>query len=484
MTAQTPKLPEPLNLIGGKWVKAQSGKTLDVVSPANGEVFASIAASDRQDIDMAVAAARAAFETGEWGRLAAVERGRIMIRIGELITRDAEELAQLESLDTGKPISQARADMVAAARYFEFYGAAADKVHGEHIPFLSGYDVKVVREPYGVTGHIIPWNYPAQMVGRTLAPALAMGNATVMKPAEEACLSVLRIARLAEEAGMPAGAINIVTGEGHVAGAALSEHPGIDFISFTGSPEIGVLIQTNAARNFIGCTLELGGKSPQIVFEDADLDRVIPVLAAAIVQNGGQTCSAGSRALIHRSIWDTVVARLAERFESLTAAPPEQDRNLGALISQRQRDRVAAFIAEADAPLIARGKVAAGAPERGYYVAPALFGPCDPQSRLAQVEVFGPVLAAIPFDDEQEAVRIANGTEFGLVAGVWTRDGDRQQRVAKAMRCGQVFINGYGAGGGIELPFGGTRKSGHGREKGFAALHEFSTIKTIVHNHG
>ena len=302
MTAQLPKLPEPLNLIGGKWVKAQSGKTLDVVSPANGKVFASIAASDRQDIDMAVAAARAAFETGEWGRLAAVERGRIMIRIGELITRDAEELAQLESLDTGKPISQARADMVAAARYFEFYGAAADKVHGEHIPFLSGYDVKVVREPYGVTGHISPWNYPAQMVGRTLAPALAMGNATVMKPAEEACLSVLRIARLAEEAGMPAGAINIVTGEGHVAGAALSEHPGIDFISFTGSPEIGVVIQTNAARNFIACTLELGGKSPQIVFEDADLDRVIPVLAAGIVQSQGQFFTQGF--LNHRVLFE------------------------------------------------------------------------------------------------------------------------------------------------------------------------------------
>ncbi|MBX3582278.1 MAG: aldehyde dehydrogenase family protein [Rhizobiaceae bacterium] len=479
-----PRIPEPLNLIGGAWVPARNGKTLDVVSPSTGKAFAAIAAGGADDIADAVAAARHAFEEGEWGQMTAVQRGRIMLKMSELITRDAEELAQVESLDTGKPISQARADMVAAARYFEYYGAAADKVHGEHIPFMAGYDVKVVREPHGVTGHIIPWNYPAQMVGRTLAPALAMGNATVMKPAEEACLTVLMIGKLAQEAGMPAGAFNIVTGEGHVAGAALSEHPGIDFISFTGSPEVGVIIQTNAARNFIGCTLELGGKSPQIVFEDADLDRVLPVLTGAIVQNGGQTCSAGSRALIQRSIWDKVIARLAERFENLTAAPSEQDRELGALISRKQRDRVQSFISESNAPLIARGKVASDAPDEGFYVAPALFGPCDPQSSLAQLEVFGPVLAAIPFEDEKEAVRIANDTEFGLVAGVWTLDGNRQQRVAKALRCGQVFINGYGAGGGIELPFGGRRKSGHGREKGFAALHEFSTIKTIVHNHG
>ena len=478
------RLPAPSNLIGGKWVSAQSGKTLDVTSPSDGKIFSHIAASDRADIDAAVTAARHAFEHGAWGQTTAVQRGRILNRIASLIERDAEELAQIESLDTGKPIAQARADMVAAARYFEFYGAAADKVHGEHIPFMAGYDVKVVREPHGVTGHIIPWNYPAQMFGRTLAPALAMGNATVMKPAEEACLSVLMLAALAQEAEMPEGAINVVTGEGQIAGAALSEHPGIDFISFTGSPEVGIAIQTNAARNFIGCTLELGGKSPQIVFEDADLERVLPVLTGAIVQNGGQTCSAGSRVLIQRSIWDETIDRLAARFEALTAAAPKDDRDLGPLISGRQRDRVLAFIAEADSPLIARGKVAEGASDAGYYVAPALFGPCDPHSDLGQKEVFGPVLAAIPFENEAEAIRIANDTEFGLAAGVWTRDGDRQQRVAKAMRCGQVFINGYGAGGGIELPFGGIRKSGHGREKGLAALHEFSTIKTIIHNHG
>ena len=477
-------LPDPLNLVGGRWVAARSGETMEVHGPADGARIARIAASGEADVDDAVAAARAALD-GPWGRLAAVERGRLLMRLGERIADAAEELAQIESLDNGKPISQARADMVAAARYFEYYGAAADKVHGETIPFLAGFDVRVLREPYGVTGHIIPWNYPAQMFGRTLAPALAMGNACVLKPAEEACLSTLRIAAMAEEAGFPAGAVNVVTGAGTVAGAALARHRGVDFMSFTGSPEVGVLIQTEAARNHIGCTLELGGKSPQIVFDDADIERALPVLVGAIVQNGGQTCSAGSRVLVQRGVWDALTAALADRFRTLTAAAGAADGDLGPLISGRQRDRVQGYLDRAgDVPVLARGRVADGAPEGGFYIAPALFGPVDPLSPLGQEEVFGPVLAAIPFDDERDAVRIANATEYGLAAGVWTRDGDRQQRVAKAMRCGQVFINGYGAGGGIELPFGGVRKSGHGREKGFAALHEFSWLKTIVHNHG
>ena len=475
------------NLIGGRWQTASDGRTLDMVSPSDGKVFARIARGTKGDVDAAVKAARHAFEEGAWSKLTAVERGRLLSKLGEKILLHQEELALLEARDCGKPMKQARADIVAAARYFEFYGAAADKLHGETIPFLDGYLVTILREPKGVTGHIIPWNYPAQMFGRSLAPALAVGNACVIKPAEDACVTPLRIAQLAHEIGFPPGAFNIVTGIGEEAGAALASHPGIDFMSFTGSPEVGTLVQKAAAENHIGCTLELGGKSPQIIFEDADFDAAVPVVVNAIVQNGGQTCSAGSRVLVQKSIYDKFVAQLAARFKQLQVGSHAMDLDCGPMISGNQKQRVLGFIDRAKkegVPIIAEARIADGAPAGGYYVAPVLFGPVPRTNRLACDEVFGPVLSVIAFEDEADAIRLANATEFGLVAGVWTRDGARQMRVAKKMRCGQVYVNGFGAGGGIELPFGGVKKCGHGREKGLQALHEFTHTKTIVFKHG
>ena len=475
-----------LNLVGGKRVPAADDRTIDVVCPSDGTLFAAIARSGAADVDAAVKAARAAFE-GAWGRLTATERGRLLMKLADAVAARVDELGALESQDTGKPIGQGRADMVATARYFEFYGSAADKVHGETIPFLNGYTVAVVRDPHGVTGHIVPWNYPAQIFGRSVGASLACGNACVVKPAEDAGLSLIRIAELALEVGFPEGVLNVVSGLGEEAGAALASHPGIDFISFTGSPEVGTLIQAAAARNHIGCTLELGGKSPQLVFADADLGEAAPVLVKAIVQNGGQTCSAGSRLLVERPAYDDVVGAVAERFAKVTAGPHDRDLDMGAMVNADQKRRVEGFAArarEAGVPMIAEGRVVADAPKGGYYVKPTLFGPVPRGNDLACEEVFGPVLSVIPFEDEADAIRLANGTPYGLVAGVWTGDARRSMRVARAMRCGQVFVNAYGAGGGIELPFGGVKKSGHGREKGFEALYEFSASKTIVVNHG
>jgi len=416
----------------------------------------------------------------------AFERGRCLTRLSQLVEKNGDELAALEARDTGKPARQGKADVAATMRYYEFYGGAADKVHGDTIPFLEGYTALTLREPHGVVAGIIPWNYPLQILARVAGAALAMGNTLVVKPAEDASLTAIRIAELALEAGAPPGVFNVITGYGRDAGAALSAHPGVDYVTFTGSPLTGTAIQQAAAVNNRGVTMELGGKSPQIVFADADIEAALPFLVNAIIQNGGQTCSAGSRVLIEKSIYERVATALAERFSGLVAGPHEADCDLGALINARQRERVAGMIAaaqEAGAKVLARGSVDEAAPAGGFYQAPVLFGSVDPSIQLAQDEVFGPVLALMPFEDEPDAVRLANSTDFGLVAGIWTRDGARQHRVAKRVRAGQVFVNSYGAGGGIELPFGGFKKSGHGREKGFEALFDMSATKTIVFNH-
>ena len=475
-----------LVFIAGRWRAAEGNAKLPIENPSTGEVIGHIARGTQDDITAAVDAAQAAVK-GAWGKLTATERGRLLTRLGELVKENVDELTRLETIDVGKPVRQARADAVALARYCEFYGGAADKVHGQTIPFADGYTVYTLRVPHGVTGHIVPWNYPMQIIGRSICAALAMGNATVLKPAEEACLTALAFARLADKAGFPPGSINVVTGLGEEAGAALTANPGVDHVSFTGSFAVGALVQAAAARRAAPVTLELGGKSPQIVFDDADLERALPFLVNAGIQNAGQTCSAASRLLIHRRVYDDVLKRLTERYSALKVGPADQDLEVGPLISARQQSVVQSFLdlAERDSlHIVARGTIVPGAPKGGHYAAPALIAGVDPKHSLAQDEIFGPVQVVIPFDTEEEAVAIANGTAYGLVAGIWTKDGARQMRMAKAIRAGQIFINNYGAGGGIELPFGGFGHSGHGREKGFEALYGFSTIKTVAAYHG
>jgi aldehyde dehydrogenase (NAD+) len=490
MNAPHPKWPAIVtpaqHFIGNRWVAAASGATLPMVDPSDGAPFAAIARGDSADIDAAVRAAQAARE-GPWARLSPAERGRLLGTLSRKILDHAEELALIEARDCGKPMKQARADVAACARYFEFYGGAADKLHGTTIPYPEGFAVLTWREPHGVTGHIIPWNYPLQIFGRSVGASLAAGNACVVKPAEDACLSLLRVAELAAEIGLPSGALNIVTGLGAEAGAALAEHPGVAHISFTGSPATGAWVAGAAAKRHCPVTLELGGKSPQIVFADADLELALPALVNAIVQNAGQTCSAGSRLLVERSRYDEVLARLGERFAALRAGPALADLDCGPLIRASQLTRVQDFLTDAQRDgiaMVAQGRVADDAPTGGFYVAPALLRDVPGEHRLACDEVFGPVLAAMPFADEADAVRVANATDFGLVAGVWTQDGGRQMRMARAVQSGQVFVNNYGAGGGVELPFGGVKHSGHGREKGFEALYGFTTVKTVVLRHG
>jgi aldehyde dehydrogenase (NAD+) len=470
-----------LCFINGKWIQPHRGKFIELTNPSSGKILCKISRGSSEDIDHAVKAA----QNSDWVHSTALERGRVLLKMSQMVLNEVELLAELEANDVGKPLTQARGDAIALARYLEFYGGASDKIHGETIPYLKGYTVYTLREPHGVTGHIVPWNYPMQIIGRSIGAALAMGNTTVLKPAEEACLSALAFADIASRAGLPEGALNVVPGLGSEAGASLACHPGINHISFTGSEVVGKKIQAAAAKNVVPVTLELGGKSPQIVFEDADLEAALPFLVNSGIQNAGQTCSAASRILIQKSVFNKVKDMMGEKYRALRVGPAIDDLDLGPLISKRQKEIVLNFLELGKGlKIVAKGSISQNAPETGFYIQPTLFEDVPYDHKLAQEEIFGPVQVLIPFDTEDEAIHIANSTSFGLVASIWTNNGARQMRMAKKLKCGQVFINNYGAGGGVELPFGGVGKSGHGREKGFEALYGFSTLKTIAAFHG
>ena len=470
-------------LIGGQWVDAQSAKTFETYNPATGEVLARVAQGDRHDINQAVAAARKGFESGRWPDMSPAERGRLLWKLADLIEQHREELAELETLDNGKPLIFSRAgDIPSAANAFRYMAGWATKVEGTTIPISSSrakYFAYTLREPVGVVGQIIPWNFPLVMAAWKLAPALAVGCTCVLKPAEQTPVTALRLGELIQEAGFPDGVVNIVTGFGETAGAALASHPDVDKIAFTGSTEVGKLIAQAATGNLKKVSLELGGKSPNVIFADADLNSAIPGSANAIFFNLGQVCTAGSRLFVHKSVFDQVVDGVAGETRKFKIGPGMiESTNLGPLVSEEQLSRVCGFLdsgnKEGATTIVGGHRIG----DAGYFVEPTILVDVKPHMKVVREEIFGPVVTAIPFTEPEEVVAFANDTVYGLASAVWTRDISKAHRMAAKLRAGTVWINCYNVFDPA-LPFGGYKQSGWGRENGRAALDLYTENKSV-----
>ena len=472
--------------IAGQRTWSRSAATFEAIDPATGEGFARVALGDKGDVDAAVASARGAFDDG-WAGLPPVRRVRILNQLAGLLRERRAEFAALESLDVGKPLRQAEDDVSAAAGYFEFFAGVADKVFGSSIPLGRGFVDFTLREPLGISVQIVPWNYPLRLASRGIAPALACGNTVVAKPAAEAGLSIVRLAELAAEAGCPPGVFNVVTG-GRDSGAALAAHSGINHITFTGSVPTGIAIMKAAADNVVPVTLELGGKSPNIIFGDADLERAAASSATTLMQNSAQTCTAPTRLLLERSAHDRFVDLLAERVRTIRMGRGLDNPDMGPVVSERQMNRVLGYLDAGvrDGATAVTGGGRATAPElaHGYFIEPTLLDHVVRGSSLEQEEIFGPVLTITTFESVDEAIAIANGTPYGLVTGIWTRDLTKALAAATAIRSGQVRINAYSVEGSIGLPFGGYKRSGFGREQGVEALANYTQIKNVMINFG